>query len=299
VSDRIVTATAVDGSFSVVAGITTALVRETQSRHELSPTASAALGRLVTGETLLGASLKGKERLSLQIAGDGPVGGLTTAVSSLSGILGVRGNARAPQADLPLNGHGKFDVAGLVGRGHLQVTRSFEIGQPYVGIVRLRTGEIGDDIAGYLAESEQILSVVALGVLAYPEGIKAAGGAIAQLMPSADERTIAALERRAAEMPPITTQIDGGATPEDLARSLAGEHALRFMAEHEVSFACRCTRDRVELALLALGRDELLKISREQALAEAICEFCKKRYVLSREEVLDLITRLPGRSPAS
>jgi len=300
VSDRIVTATAADGSFSVVAGITTSLVRETQSRHELSPTASAALGRLVTGATLLGASLKGKERLSLQVASDGPLRGMAADVSLLSGtLLGVRGYARTPQADLPLNARGKFDVAGLVGAGHLQVTRSFEIGQPYMGIVRLRTGEIGDDIAGYLAESEQIPSIVALGVLANPDGIKAAGGAIAQLLPGADDRTIEMLERRIGMMPSITAQVDAGATPEDLACSIAGDLPLRSHGEYDVVFACRCTRERVEIALLALGRDELLKIAREQPRAEAICEFCKKRYVLSSEEVNELVSRLPDRSPAS
>ena len=300
VPDRIISATAADGSFSVVAGVTTSLVRETQSRHELSPTASAALGRLVTGATLLGASLKGKERLSLQVASDGPLRGMAADVSLLPGkSVGARGYARAPQADLPLNARGKFDVAGLVGRGHLQVTRSFEVGQPYMGIVPLRSGEIGDDIACYLADSEQIPSIVALGVLANREGIKVAGGAIAQLMPGAADRTIEALERRAATMPTITAQVDAGATPEDLARSIAGDVELRSLREYEVVFACRCTRERVETALLALGRDELLKIAREQPRAEAICEFCKKRYVLSREEVGELVARLPRRSQSS
>jgi molecular chaperone Hsp33 len=291
--DRIVTATAADGSFSITAGITTELVRETQSRHELSPTTSAALGRLVTGSALLGAGLNGSERLTLQVAGDGPVRALTADVAVLGpGRLGARGYARFPSAELPLNARGKFDVAGLVGTGHLQVTRSSGGGQPYVGIVPLVSGEIGEDIAGYLAGSEQIPSVVALGVLANPAGIKAAGGALAQVMPGADERTIATLERRALSMPPITMQIEAGATPEDLAASLAGDLALRHFGQHEVVFACRCRRDRVETALLALGRDELRKIAREQTRAEAVCEFCKKRYVLSRDEVERLIERL-------
>jgi molecular chaperone Hsp33 len=300
VPDRIVTASAADGSFSIVAGITTALVRETQSRHELSPTASAALGRLVTGATLLGASLKGKERLSLQVAGDGPLRGMAADVTLLGpSSIGARGYARSPRADLPLNSSGKFDVAGIVGGGHLQVTRSFEVGQPYVGIVALRTGEIGEDIAGYLADSEQIPSIVALGVLANPEGIKAAGGAVAHVMPGADERTIRTLEERAATMPSITAQIDAGAGPEEIAHSLAGDLGLRFLGEYDVAFACRCTRERVEVALLALGRDELAKIVREQNGTEAVCEFCKKRYVLSAPEIEDLIARLPGRSPAA
>lgn len=294
--DRIIAATAADGSFSIVAGVTTELVGETQSRHELSPTASAALGRLVTAAALLGASLKGRERLSLQVSATGPLRGMTADVRLLDpGSLGARGYTRNPSADVPLNGRGKFDVAGLVGSGHLQVTRSFEVGQPYVGVVPLQSGEIGDDVASYLGNSEQIPSVVALGVLANPGGIKAAGGAIAQVMPGADERTIDALESRARTIRPITAQIDGGAAPEDIARSLGGDRELRIRGEWRVAFACRCTRERVELALMALGRDELAKMARERPDTEAVCEFCKQRYVLSREEIEGLATRLDSR----
>jgi molecular chaperone Hsp33 len=217
--DRIVTATASDGSFSIAAGTTTELVSETQRRHSLAPTASAAVGRLMTGAALLGTGLKGRERLTLQIAGDGPLRGLVADVQLNSPEeIGARGYTRRPLVDVPLNPLGKFDVAGAVGKGYLQVTRSFEVGQPYVGIVDLRSGEIGEDIAAYLATSEQIPSIVAVGVLANPEGIKAAGGIIAQVLPSADERTIEKLEQRAYELPPVTSQIQAGASAEDLAR---------------------------------------------------------------------------------
>jgi molecular chaperone Hsp33 len=294
--DRIVTASATDGSFSIVAGISTELVREAQARHHLFPTAAAALGRLMTGGALLGASLKGRERLSLQIASDGPLRGLVADIAlDDAGRIVARGYAQRPDVDVPLNANGKFDVGGAVGKGRLQVTRSFEVGQPYVGIVALQSGEIGDDIAGYLAESAQIPSVVAVGVLANPQGIKAAGGAIAQVMPGADERTIERLEENARTMLPITTQIANGASVEDLARALAGPLTLRLLGEHELIFRCRCSRQRVETALLALGGEELRKILTEQQNAEAICEFCKKRYVLSLPEVENLIARLEAR----
>jgi molecular chaperone Hsp33 len=297
VPDRIVTATASDGSFSIVAGVTTELVRETQSRHELAPTASAALGRLLTGAVLLGSSLlKGRERLSLQIAADGPLQGITADVTLRSPReLVARGYARNPAAELPINARGKFDVAGAVGKGHLQVTRSFEVGQPYVGVVPLVSGEIGEDIASYLAHSEQIPSIVALGVLANPAGIKASGGLIAQVMPGAAERTIALLEERAAAMPVITSAIDAGATGEDLIRTLAGDLELRISAEFSVSFACRCSRRRVELALLGLAREELAEMARDHKPTEAVCEYCKERYVLSRDEVAGLVARLEAR----
>ncbi|MBD5634763.1 MAG: Hsp33 family molecular chaperone HslO [Candidatus Eremiobacteraeota bacterium] len=295
--DRILTATAVDGSFSVVAGITTELVRETQRRHELAPTASAAVGRLLSGAALLGASLKGKEKLTLQVAGDGPLKGIVADVQLNSPEeIGARGYARRPDVDVPLNERGKFDVGGAVGKGYLQMTRSFEVGQPYVGIVELRSGEIGDDIAGYLMTSEQIPSVVALGVLANPAGIKASGGIIAQVLPGAAESTIATLEARASAMPSITSQIDGGATLEDLIASIAGPLEVRYTRGYALAYTCTCSLDRVERALLGLGRDELEKIIREQDRTEAVCEFCKTAYVLSREEVHALIERLEARN---
>jgi len=295
--DRIVTATAVDGSFSIVAGTTTDLVRETQQRHEMAPTASAAVGRLLTGAALLGASLKGREKLTLQVASDGPLRGLVADVSlNAPDEIGARGYARRPEVDVPLNERGKFDVGGAVGKGYLQVTRSFEVGQPYVGIVELASGEIGDDLATYLLNSEQIPSVVALGVLANPAGIKASGGVIAQVLPGADEATILALERRALEMTPVTAQVDGGATPEDLVRALAGELEVRYTRSYALAFTCTCSRERVERVLLGLGRDELDKIANEQQRAEAVCEFCKTAYVLSRDEVQGLIDRLEARS---
>ena len=296
VPDRIVTATASDGSFSIVAGVTTALVRDMQRRHELFPTASAALGRLLTGATLLAASLKGREKLTLQVASDGPIRGIVAdAHLTDPGTIGARGYARRPDVDVPLNDVGKFDVAGVVGKGYLQVTRSFEVGQPYVGIVELVSGEIGDDLASYLMTSEQIPSVVALGVLANPSGIKAAGGIIAQVLPGADESTIAALEARARAMLAVTAQIDAGATPEDLVATLGGADAMRFTRGYDVEFSCTCSRERVERVMLGLGRDELQKILTEQPQAEAVCEFCKTAYVLTEDEVRGLIERIEAR----
>jgi molecular chaperone Hsp33 len=298
--DRIVTAAAADGSFSIVAGITTELVQESQRRHRLWPTASAALGRLITGAALLGASLKGRERLTLQISGDGPLSRLVTDAQLVApDRIGARGHVRRPDVDVPLNPLGKFDVARAVGRGFLQVTRSFEVGQPYVGIVELKSGEIGEDIASYLAISEQIPSVVALGVLANPEGIKAAGGIVAQVLPGANERTISALEERARAMPPVTSAIAQGATPEDLARLLSAGLDVRLGREYSVAFTCTCSRERVETALQGLGGDELRKMARDQAETEAVCEFCRTAFVFSAQDVERLADRLAERSTQS
>ena len=291
--DRIVTASAARGTVSLVSGITTHLVREARDRHDLAPTASAAVGRLLTAATLFGASLTGRERLTLQIASDGPIGGITAdAWSAGDHVIGARAYARNGDADLPLNERGKFDVARVVGAGHLQLTKSYEVGQPYSGVVPLVSGEIGDDVAAYLANSQQIPSVVALGVLADPQGIRAAGGVIAQIMPGADETTIAALERNAAAMPTVTTQIVDGADPEALLRAIAGDLELKIFESFATRFDCRCTREKVETALLGLGKDELHKMASEQPHTEATCDFCGETYVLSAEDVRQLAERL-------
>ncbi len=287
------TASAANGTVSLVAGITTGVVREAQQRHRLAPTASAAVGRLITGGALLGASLTSRERLTLAIKGDGPIGSIVAdSWSAGDGRIAARAYARYPHADLPLNERGKFDVAGVIGKGQLQVTKSYEVGQPYNGIVPLETGEVGDDIAAYLANSQQIPSVVALGVLANPDGIIAAGGIIAQLMPGADDGTIATLERNAKTMPSVTAQIVGGADGAALLRVLTESLELRLFGEFGLAFDCRCTREKVESALLGLGRDELAKMASEQPQTEATCEFCKRRYVLSANEVTQLAARL-------
>ncbi len=291
--DLIISASAPDAGFALVAGVTTELVTEAQRRHELAPTAAAAVGRLLTGTALLGASLKGKERISLQISGNGPLRGVVADAWLIDGErIGARGYAKVSEVDLPLNKRGKFDVAGAVGEGSMQVTKSFEVGQPYVGVVPLQSGEIAEDIASYLVNSEQIPSVVALGVLADRKGIKAAGGVIAQVLPGADERAVAGLEKRALAMPPITKLIAEGADAHSLLHALAGRVELRSHRTIDVRFACRCTREKVEAALLGLGGDELQKMARERPETEATCEFCKKLYVFTSDEVTDLASRL-------
>ncbi len=290
---HIVTAAACGGMVSVVAGNTTALVAEMQRRHGMTATVSAAAGRLITGATLLGSALKGRERVSLQVVGDGPIGALSAeAIIVAERTIGARAYARYPTVDVPLNARGKLDVGTAVGRGNLQVTKSYEVGQPYNGLVALETGEIGDDIAAYLAHSEQIPSIVALGVLVDANGVKAAGGIIAQLLPGADETTIAQLEDRAKWMPPITQQIADGADPQTLVRRLVGDD-VKWYQTFDTMFACRCTREKVETALMGLGRDELLEIAKKREETEAICDFCRHRYILTPEEVLALTEKFP------
>ena len=291
--DLILSATAPEAGFSIVAGITTNLVSEMQTRHALSPTATAATGRLITAAALLATSLKGSERVGLQIAGDGPLRRIVAEAWLLDdGVVGARGYANVPHADVPLNDKGKFDVARALGAGSLQVTKSYEVGQPYAGVVPLSSGEVAEDIASYLMNSEQIPSVVALGVLANPKGVLAAGGIIAQVLPGADERAVALLEERALAMPPVTQLVADGASAAALMRALAGASVLRAERSTPVRFACRCTREKVEAAFIALGVDELHKMASEREETAATCDFCKKVYTFTGDEVTGLAIRL-------
>jgi molecular chaperone Hsp33 len=291
--DLLLGASAPDTGISIFATITTNLVREIAVRHDLWPTASAAVGRLATGAVLFGAGLKGRERISLQITGDGPLESLTADAWLLDeGTLGVRAYTRHPHVDLPIDARGKFDVAGAIGRGSLQVTRSYEVGQPYVGVVPLQSGEVAEDLALYLAQSEQIPSVVALGVLANPTGVIAAGGVLAQVLPGADERAIAALEERALRMPPITKLVAEGADAHALLDALSGDTDLRAHRSVDARFSCLCTPQKVESMLLGLGAEELREMATARDETEAVCEFCKKPYVFTSKELLGLASRL-------
>jgi molecular chaperone Hsp33 len=290
--DLLLGASAQDAGIAIFAAITTELVSEISKRHDLWPTAAAAVGRLTTGAVLFGAGLKGRERISLQITGTGPLGSLTADAWLLEEqTLGTRGFARNAHVDLPVDARGKFDVSGAIGAGALQVTKSYEVGQPYVGVVPLQSGEIAEDLAVYLARSEQIPSVVALGVLANPSGVVAAGGVLAQALPGADERAVERLEARAMAMRPVTTLIAQGADAHALLHELAGDTELRSHRSVDVRFACLCTAQKVEAALLGLGAAELGRMAGERNETEATCEFCKKLYVFTSDELRALSER--------
>jgi molecular chaperone Hsp33 len=291
--DRLVSATAADGTVALVAGVTTSLVSQTRERHATSPTASVALGRLITAAALCGANLKGRERLSLQITGSGPIGGMVAEVTMLPDhTVGARAYAHHPQADVALTESGHFNVGALVGRGKLLVTKSYEVGQPYTGIVNLITGEIASDVAAYFAYSEQVPSVVAVGVHLDNSGVRAAGGVMAHVLPGASDDTITRLEENANAMEPVTTQLLAGVEPEGIIERICEGTSPKRLREYDALFACRCTREKVETALLGLGHDELVKIAEEQDKTEATCEFCKRIWVLSSDEVSSLAARI-------
>jgi molecular chaperone Hsp33 len=292
-SDELYAGTTTDGTISVIGGITTSLVREIARRHELSPLAGVAVGRLATGATLLGASLKGQERVSLQIVSDGPIRSLVAEVSLLeNGRVGTRAYTHEPKLELPRNAVGSVDVRHAVGSGRLHVTKSFKHGQPFVGVVALRSGEIDDDLAAYFIQSQQIPGVVALGVVENEGELISAGGLIAQVMPSADESVFEELERRSRTMPDISHMLRNGASARDLVEALTGTATLRSEQTFGVDFYCRCTRERVETALLSLGKEDLERLADERPITEATCEYCREVYEISADEVRTLALRL-------
>jgi molecular chaperone Hsp33 len=299
--DTLVRATAAGGDIRCMAAVTTELVAEAARRHQTSPTVAAALGRTLTGALLLGAGLKEFDRLTVQITGDGPVGSLTAEANARGE---VRGYARHPEADAPLNAAGKFDVRAVVGAGMLYVTHEsgYDIGlyrEPYRGSVPLVSGEIGEDFAYYLAKSEQIPSAVLLGVLARAnEGgeyfVEAAGGLMIQVMPGADERTVAAVEETVGRTPHMTTLVRGGAGARDMLATALGAIPFEVLEERPLRFACTCSRERAVSLISSIDRGELETILREDRGAAMTCHFCNETYRLD-ESALEEILAGSGR----
>ncbi|MBA3322824.1 MAG: Hsp33 family molecular chaperone HslO [Pyrinomonadaceae bacterium] len=286
-ADTLVRATAADGGVRCMAAVTTNLVAEAARRHHTSHTVAAALGRTLTGTLLLGAGQKEFDRLTVQIIGDGPVGGITAEANAQGQ---VRGYVRHPEAEVPLNADGKFDVRAVVGNGMFYVTyeSGYEVGlyrEPYRGAVPIVSGEIAEDFAFYLTKSEQVPSAVMLGVLRRARNsgetfVEAAGGVIVQVMPGADERTVAAIEAAVAGAPHTTALIREGAQPVDLLRAALGDVPFEVLDERPVGFACQCSHERAISIISSIERSELESILREDKGAAMTCHFCNETYRL-------------------
>ena len=283
--------TAAGEQIRAVATVTTQMVEDARIRHTASATATAALGRSLTAAALLGAGLKDGHSVLLRVLGDGPIGAI---VAQADAHGRVRGYAMNPQADLPDTPARKLDVGGLVGkRGTLHVTRDVGLRSPYHGSAPLVSGEIAEDLAAYFARSEQLPSVVALGVLVAPDlHVLAAGGLCVQVLPGASDGVVADLEARAKRMPPITQLVADGRTPEEILTAALGGLDPSFGEISPVRFHCRCTRQRVEEMLVSLGAEELEALLNQEGQAEVTCRFCGDRYVLAGDELEALIADL-------
>lgn len=267
------------GNMRGVACVTTDLVNEACRRHEVSITAGVALGRAMTGGALMSALLKDEQRLALRFEGSGPLKKILVEVDSSGGVRGCLGN---PAADLPPLA-GRVDVAGALGRaGFLTVIKDIGLKAPYEGKVRLYSSEIGEDIACYLAESEQTPSAVGLVAVPAVDGtIALAGGFMIQSLPPADEALIDGMINRIEAMAPLASFLEQERGAEALLSMLFAETPLSALTRQDLAFRCTCSREKVKKALAVMSRDELAAIIAEEGEAEVVCEFCKTRYGFS------------------
>jgi len=266
-----------------LACVTTDLVNEACRLHSTSTTASAALGRALTGGALMASLLKDGQRLALKFEADGPLKKIIVEADS-SGA--VRGFVGVPDVDVPLK-EGKLDVPVALGRnGFLTVIKDIGLKELYNGIVQLRTGAIAEDIAFYFTESEQIPSAVGLGVFVEPTvDISAAGGFLIQTLPPSDESVVDKLVTRLEGMPPVTQNLRSGKTPEDMLEIIFEGIPYHILEKRELVLKCTCSRERIERVLISLGKKDIADMIAAQGEAEVDCEFCRTRYHFNRAEL--------------
>lgn len=276
-----------DGTLTVIAVDSTDIINRMEKIHMTSAVTSAALGRLLTAASMMGAVLKGKDNsVTLRLNGNGPAGSLI-AVSDSEG--NVRGYVANPVVEIPLNNKGKLDVAGAVGTdGTLTVMKDLGMKEPYIGQIPIVTGEIAEDITSYFATSEQLPSVCALGVLVNPDlSIQAAGGFIIQLLPTALDDTIDQVEECIKGIPSVTQMLTSGMTPEEICRSVLKTFELEILDTAKPEYRCNCSRERVTKALLTMGKEDLNDMANDP-FTEVDCHFCEKKYRFTSAEIRKL-----------
>lgn len=290
VADYIVRATAANAQIRAFAAKTTDTVEEARQRHNTSPVATAALGRLLTAGGMMGSMLKGdKDILTLQIKGDGPIGGVTVTADSKAQ---VKGYVLEPQVMLPPNALGKLDVGGAVGQGFLNVIKDMGLKEPYSGQTMLQTGEIAEDLTYYFANSEQVPSAVGLGVLMEKNNtVKQAGGFIVQLMPFAEEEVIEKLEENLKNIKSVTAILDAGHTPEEMLGMVLEGLEVEILETISTGFYCNCDKKRVEKAIISIGKKEIQDMIDDNKDIEVNCHFCNTNYNFSVEELKEIVKK--------
>ena len=279
-----------DGTLTVMAINSTDIVNRAVEIHETSAVCSAALGRLITAASLMGSVLKGKDHsITLRLNGGGPAGSVIAVSDSMGNVRGYVGQN---VVEIPLNAKGKLDVAGAVGKaGFLTVIKDLGMKEPYVGKTPIVSGEIAEDITAYFSISEQTPTVCALGVLVNPDlTIKAAGGLLIQLLPTALDDTIDLVEKSIEGLEPISTLIDRGMTPEEICRHALKYFELDVLDDAEPEYKCYCSRERVEAALISTGEEELLDMAKDEK-TEVSCQFCDKKYVFTPVDIKNLVKK--------
>lgn len=285
--DYIVRAMGAQGQIRAFAATTRDMAEKARQAHNTSPVATAALGRLMTAGAMMGCMMKSRQDiLTLQIRGDGPLGGITVTADAMAR---VKGYVNEPSVLLHANQQGKLDVAGAVGHGYLRVIKDMGLKEPYVGEVDLQTGEIAEDLTYYFATSEQVPSSVGLGVLmARDNTVKQAGGFILQLMPFAEEWVVDELESNLSQVQSVTSLLEMGYSPEKILEKLLGELGMETTDRIPTSFYCNCTKDRVSKALISVGKKDLQEMIDDGKEIEVNCQFCEKHYQFTVEELKEL-----------
>jgi len=283
--DIIIRGTAKDGEVRFFAAITTELVEKANKIHNCTPTAAAALGRMLTATSMMGTMLKNqKDSITLKINGGGEAGSIVT-VGNRNGI--VKGYISNPEAQKPLNSAGKLNVGGIVGKdGYLTVIRDLGLKDPYVGQVPIVSGEIAEDITYYFAVSEQVPSAVSLGVLVGTNHeVISSGGFIIQMMPEASDFTRDIIEFRLDEIPPVTKTIQEKGNVYDIISELLDGMDPHVLEEYTPDFICECNEEKIERMLISLGKEELSDMAKEEKDTEIVCHFCNKKYIFTPERL--------------
>lgn len=287
-NDRIIKMLAYDGRVSIVCANTTSLVENARRIHDLSPVATAAFGRALTITSLMAVNMKNEnDKLTVQIKGNGPIGGMVIVSNNFPKLKGYVQN---PIVDLPLK-NGKLDVGGAIGKeGYLNIIKDIGLKDPYIGMVPLVSGEIAEDFATYFAKSEQTNTAVNLGVLVDANGVRKSGGYIVSPMPDATEDDLFILENRIKEAKPISQMLDENMSLLDIAKDLTGDEKVQIIEENIMPFyECDCSKEKIEKGLISLGKEELQDIINTQVNIETVCHFCNKKYTFNKEELQKLL----------
>ena len=288
--DYIVRATAANSQIRAFAITSREMVETARQHHNTSPVATAALGRLLTGGAMMGVMMKGdKDILTIMMKGDGPINGVTVTADSHGNVKGYVGN---PNVLIPANYAGKLDVGAAIGYGTLTVIKDMGLKEPYSSQVPLGTSEVAEDLTYYFATSEQVPSSVGLGVLMEKDNtVKQAGGFIIQLMPFTDDEVINKLEENLKKVTSVTSLLEEGHTPESLLKLILDGFDVEIMETVPTQFHCNCSKERVEKALISVGKKEIKEMIDDGKEIELNCHFCNKNYIFSVEELKEILRK--------
>ena len=286
--DYLIRATAADEKVRAFAIRSTEMAATARETHKTLPVVTAALGRLLSAGAMMGSMMKGEnDKLTLQMKGDGPIGMMTVTADSHGNIKGFPAN---PAVDIPRKYAGKLDVGAAVGKGILTVIMDLGLREPYNGQVEIQTGEIGDDLAYYFTVSEQTPSAVGLGVMVDTDSsVKHSGGFIIQLMPDADEETVAAIESKVSGAPSVTSMMEDGMSPEDILEYYLGDLDLKINETEPVRFYCDCSKEKVARSLATISRKDLEEIINDGEEIEVKCYFCNSAYKFGIDELNEIM----------